>query len=134
MDRFERDLARMLRDSRQDTPYEDGHQYRLRAGIRARRRVRTAWLATASVLTLTGVGLALTVLPSVLSPGGSPGPRPRPVTSAASASLPSTPRTTPAASGVLMPYRTSTPEPVPVPTRTSATRAAPWPGASGPDE
>ncbi|MFF8190435.1 hypothetical protein ACF05L_05985 [Streptomyces bobili] len=132
MDRFERELAHMLRDSRQDAPYEDGHRYRLRAGIRARQRVRTAWLATASVLTLTGVGLALTVLPSVLSPGGSPGPRPRPVTSAASVSLPSTPRTAPAATGVLMPYRTSTPEPVP--TRTSATRAVPRPGASGPDE
>ncbi|MEV4230564.1 hypothetical protein AB0J81_26405 [Streptomyces bobili] len=132
MDRFERELARMLRDSRQDTPYEVGHRYRLRAGIRARQRVRTAWLATASVLTLTAVGLALTVLPDLLSPGGSPGPRPHPVTSAASASLPSTPRTAPAATGVLMPYRTSTPEPVP--TRTPATRAVPRPGASGPDE
>ncbi|MDX3526847.1 cellulase [Streptomyces sp. ID05-39B] len=132
MDRFERELARMLRDSRQDTPYEDGHRYRLRAGIRARQRVRTAWLATASVLTLAGVGLALTVLPGVLFPGGPTGPRPRPATSAASASLPSTPRTAPAATGVLVPYRTSTPEPVP--TRTSATRAAPRPAAGDADE
>ena len=124
----------MMRDSRQDTPYEDGHQYRLRAGIRARRRARTAWLATGSVLTLTGVGVALMVLPGALSPGGAPGPQPRPVTSAASVSMPSTPRAASSATGVLMPYRTSPPEPVPVPTRTSATRAATWPGSSGPDE
>ncbi|MGX1274354.1 hypothetical protein RKD18_007548 [Streptomyces phaeoluteigriseus] len=145
MDRFEEELTRMMRDSRQDTPYEEGHQSRLRAGIRARRRSRTAWLATGSVLTLTGAaGIALMVLPGAFSQGGPAAPQPRPVISAESVSTPSIPRSASAPTGMLMPHRTSSPEPVPMPTRTSAsepvpmptrtsaTRETPWPSPGGP--
>ena len=40
MDHFERELARMMRDSREHTPFEPEHQVRLHAGVRAHRRVR----------------------------------------------------------------------------------------------
>ena len=134
MDHFEQELARMMRDSQEDTPYEDRHRDRLHAGVRARRRARMAWMATGSALTIAGLGVGLVVLPSSFAQGGPAGPQPRPVTSAESASMPSTARpastakevpmptctstTTPAP----MPYRPSPPETVPMPTRTSTTR------------
>jgi hypothetical protein len=134
MDHFEQELARMMRDSQEDTPYADRHRYRLQAGVRARRRARTAWLATGSVLTIAGLGVGLIVLPSSFAQGGPTGPQPRPVTSAESVPKPSTARPASTAEGapmptytsptrpVPMPYRPSTREPVPMPTRTSTTR------------
>lgn len=124
----------MMRDSQEDTPYEDRHQYRLQAGVRARQRARTAWMATGSVLTIAGLGIGLMVLPSSFAQGGPTGPRPRPVTSAESVPVPSTARPASTAQGVPMPYLPSTREPVPIPTRTSTTQVAPWPGSSGPDQ
>lgn len=131
MDRFEQELARMMRDSQENTPYEDRHRYRLQAGVRARRRARAAWMATGSVLTVAGLGVGLMVLPSAFAQGGPTGPQPRPVTSAESVPMPSTARPASTAKGVPMPtctssttgpvpmpYRPSTPEPVPMPTRT----------------
>lgn len=134
MDHFEQELARMMRDSQEDTPYEDRHRNRLQAGVRARRRARTAWMVTGSVLTLAGLAVGLTVLPSSFAQGGPTGPQHRPATSAESVPTPSTVRSTSTAKGVPMPtqtsatrpvpmpYRPSTPEPVPMPTRTSTTR------------
>lgn len=137
MDHFEQELARMMRDSQEDTPYEDRHRDRLHAGVRARRRARAAWMATGSVLTLAGLGVGLMVLPSSFAQGGPTGPQPRPVTSAESVPMPSTPSTarpastakgmpmptcTSTARPTPMPYRPSTLEPVPMPTRSSTTR------------
>jgi hypothetical protein len=90
MDHFEQELARMLRDSEEDTPYEDRHRSRLRAGVRARRRARTVWMATGSALTITGLGVVLVILASSFAQGGPAGPQPRPVTSAESVLMPST--------------------------------------------
>lgn len=142
MDHFEQELARMMRDSQEDTPYGDRHRYRLQAGVRARRWARMAWMATGSVLTVAGLGVGLVVLPSSFAQGGPAGPRPRPVTSAESASMPSTARPASTAKDVPMPTCTSATGPVPMPssarsastakgvpmpTCTSTTRPAPMP-------
>lgn len=71
MDQFEQDLARMMRDGLEEVSYEDRHRDRLRAGVRARYRVRTAWAAAGSVLTATGLCVALLVLASSF-PGAGP--------------------------------------------------------------
>lgn len=117
MDHFEQELARMMRDSQEDTPYEDRHQYRLQAGIRARQRARKAWMATGSVLTIAGLGVGLVVLASSFAQGGPTGPQPRPVTSAESVPTPSTARSASAAKGTPLPTYTSTTKPVPMPYR-----------------
>ncbi|MGW2836597.1 hypothetical protein ACWCWD_02200 [Streptomyces sp. NPDC001493] len=118
MDHFEQELARMMRDGREDAPFEDRHRHRLRVAVRARQRTRTAWMATGSVLTVAGLGVALTVLSNSLAGGGPTGPLPRPVTSAESVPAPSTARLAPTA-----------------PTETSTARAAPFglraPGSGG---
>jgi hypothetical protein len=90
MDRFEQELARMLRDIQEDTPYDVRQRHRLHAGIRARRRALTAWMATGSVLTITGLGVGLIILASSVAQGGPAVPQPRPVTSAESVLMPST--------------------------------------------
>lgn len=64
----------MMRDSQDATPYEDRHRYRLQAGVRARRRARTAWVATGSVLTIAGLGVGLMVLSSFFRSGRAYGP------------------------------------------------------------
>ncbi|MFF3617051.1 cellulase [Streptomyces sp. NPDC002580] len=130
MDRFEQELTRMMRDSREVTPYETRHRDRLHAGVRARRRARTAWKATGSALTVAGLGVGLMVLAGSLARGGPTGPQPRPVTSAESVPMPSTARSASAAHGVPMPYRPSTPGPV-LPQRTSITQVAPRSGPTG---
>lgn len=119
MDHFERELARMMRDSQEDTPYEGRHQHRLQAGVRARQRARTAWMATGSMLTIAGLGVGLMVLVSFFAQGGPTGPQPRPVSSAESVPMPSTARPASTAHGVPMPYRPSMPGPGPIPKRTS---------------
>ncbi|MES5819857.1 hypothetical protein [Streptomyces sp. RG80] len=105
MDHFEQELARMLRDSHQDTPYESRHRRRLRAGVRARQRARTAWMAVGSVLTITGLGVVLMVLSGTLAQGGPAGPQPRPVTSAESVSELPTARPASSAHGAPAPAR-----------------------------
>ncbi|GEC02743.1 hypothetical protein SSP24_03980 [Streptomyces spinoverrucosus] len=123
MDHFEQELARMMRDSQEDVPYEERHRSRLRAGVRARRRARTAWMATGSVLTIAGLGVGLLLLTSLFAQGGSNVPQPRPITSAESVPMPSTARPASTAKGVPMPTRTST-----------STQVATWPGSRGPDQ
>jgi hypothetical protein len=134
MDRFEQELTRMMRDSREATPYEERHRHRLHAGVRARQRTRTAWKATGSVLTVAGLGVGLMVLAGSFTRGGPAGPQPRPVTSAESVPMPSTARSASAAHGVPMPYHPSAPEPVPLPKRTSITQVAPRSGLIGPGQ
>ncbi|MEU7058879.1 hypothetical protein [Streptomyces sp. NPDC046197] len=63
MDHFERELARMMRDTREHTPFRPRHQERLRAGVRTRRRTRMAQKAVGSVLVLAGLGAGLVLLP-----------------------------------------------------------------------
>jgi hypothetical protein len=120
MEHFEQELARMMRDGQQDTPYEERHRARLRAGVRARQRVRRLWMATGSGMTVAGLGVGLLFLAGTFAQGGSSGPQPRPVTSAESVPSPSTVR--PGA----------TANEVPVPTRVSDTpRVATWSGPTG---
>jgi len=119
MDHIEQGLARMMRDSHEDTPYEERHQVRLRVGIRARQRVRTAWMTTGSVLSIAALGVGLTLLASLFAQGGPNGPQPRPVTSAESVTGPSTAHPASTAKGAPLPTRTSTT------TRVATT----WPGS-----
>lgn len=119
MDHFEQELARMMRDSQEDTLYEDRHRDRLHAGVRARRRARAAWTATGSVLTVAGLGVGLMVLPSSFAQDGPTGPQRRPGTPAESVPMPSTPRPVPRAPKAPMPTCTSISRPVPMPYRPS---------------
>ncbi|XUL91839.1 cellulase [Streptomyces galilaeus] len=119
MDHFEQGLARLLRESDEDTPYEERHQIRLRAGIRARQRARTFWMATGSVLTVAGLGVGLTLLASLSARSGPNGPQPSPVISAESVTGPSTAHPASTAKGAPPPTRTSTT------TRVATT----WPGS-----
>ncbi|WP_405009495.1 cellulase [Kitasatospora sp. NBC_01539] len=133
MDQFEQELARMMRDGQEDTPYEARHRDRLRVGVRARQRARTAWTATGSVLAVTGLGVGLVVLTGAFTQGGPSGPQPRPLASTGSAPMPSTVRPVSTAEGAPMPFRRSAPGPATVPTRISVTGvAAPRPGSSSP--
>ncbi|MGY1503395.1 hypothetical protein ACW4TU_43670 [Streptomyces sp. QTS52] len=131
MDHFEQELARMMRDSQEDTPYEDRHRRRLQAGVRARRGARVVWTATGSLLAIAALGVGLTVLPNSLTQRGPTSPRPRPVTSAESVPMPATarpassaqevpmPGDTSATASAPMPYRSPSLDPVHMPTRTS---------------
>ncbi|MFK4106829.1 hypothetical protein ACI2L1_43660 [Streptomyces sp. NPDC019531] len=114
MEHFEQDLARMMRDSRQDTPYEDRHRQRLRAAVRARQRSRAAWMATCSAMVVAGLGVGLMALWGSFAPGGT-APRPRPATSAESVPAPSLVR--PASTAQEGARSTSDPRPLPMPYR-----------------
>ncbi|WP_336047326.1 hypothetical protein [Streptomyces sp. CA2R101] len=127
MDHFEQELARMMRDSQEDTLYEDRHRYRLHAGVRARRRARAAWTATGSVLTVAGLGVGLMVLPSSFAQDGPTNPQRRPCTPAESVPMPAAPRPVPGVTKVPMPTCTSTTRLVPMPTCPSTTRLIPMP-------
>lgn len=116
MDHFEQDLARMLRDSRHDTPYEDRHRHRLRAAVRARQRTRTAWMATGSALTIAGLGVGLLAVSSSFADGGT-APRPRPATSAESVPGPPVVRPASTAEDGSKSSLTSTTAPLPTPYR-----------------
>ncbi|MGY5132480.1 hypothetical protein ACWGJW_08715 [Streptomyces nigrescens] len=127
MDHFEQELARMMRDSQEDTLYEDRHRDRLHAGVRARRRARAAWAATGSVLTAAGLGVGLMVLPSSFAQDGPRGPQHRPGTPAESVPMPSRPRPVPSPTKAPMPTCTSTTRSVPMPTCASTTGPVPMP-------
>ncbi|MFJ6391138.1 hypothetical protein ACIQJT_26405 [Streptomyces sp. NPDC091972] len=107
MDHFEQELARMMRDSHTEAPYEERHRARLRAGVRARQRIRKAWMATASVLTLAGASVGLLFLTGAFAQGVSNSPQPRPVTSAESVPTSPSVRSGVTASGVPVPTRIS---------------------------
>ncbi|WP_063764832.1 hypothetical protein [Streptomyces aureus] len=78
MDRFERELARMMRDSQEYTPFEPAQQNSLRAGVRVRRRVRAAQKAATCVLAAAGISLGLFLLPHAPDRDRPLGPVPRP--------------------------------------------------------
>ncbi|MFG3589927.1 hypothetical protein [Streptomyces sp. NPDC047990] len=63
MDHFERELARMMRDAEEHTPFDPAQRNRLRTGIRDRRRVRSAQKAVGSVLAVAGLGAGLLLFP-----------------------------------------------------------------------
>lgn len=112
MEDFEHELARMMRDTQANTPFEDQHRQRLQAGVRARRRARTVWVATGSALTIAGLGVGLEVLPSASAQGGPTIPHHQPTSTTAP---------------VPIPTRTCTTVPVPIPTHTSTTVRVPIP-------
>ncbi|TXC96530.1 cellulase [Streptomyces sp. ISID311] len=124
MEDFEHELARMMRETQADTPFEDQHRQRLHAGVRARRRARTVWVATGSALTIAGLGVGLEVLPSAFAQGGPTVPHHQPTSTTAPAPIPTRTCTT---VPVPFPTPTSTTVPVPIPTRTCTTAPAPLP-------
>ncbi|MFI0712221.1 cellulase [Streptomyces inhibens] len=122
MEDFEHELARMMRDTRENTPFEDQHRQRLQAGVRARRRARTVWMATGSALTIAGLGVGLEVLPSASAQGGPTVPQHQPTSTTAPVPIPTRTCTT---VPVSIPTHTSTTVPVPIPTRTCTAAPAP---------
>lgn len=76
MDHFERQLAQMMRSTREHSPFEPRHRERLRAGVRVRRRVRAAQQAIGSVVAVAGIALGVFLFPGtpVRSEPGSPRP------------------------------------------------------------
>ncbi|MFI1198714.1 cellulase [Streptomyces sp. BHT-5-2] len=124
MEDFEHELARMMRASQADTPFDDQHRQRLQAGVRARRRARRVWMATGSALTIAGLGVGLEVLPSASAQGGSTVPRQQPSSTTVPAPVPNRTCT---AVPVPIPTYSSTTVPVPMPTRTCTTAPVPIP-------
>lgn len=123
MEDFEHELARMMRDTQANTPFEDQHRQRLQAGVRARRRARTVWMAS-SALTIAGLGVGLEVLPSASAQGGPTVPHHQPTSTTTPIPTPTRTCTT---VPVPIPTHTSTTVPVPIPTRTCSTAPAPIP-------
>ncbi|MEV8593744.1 cellulase [Streptomyces sp. NPDC052012] len=80
MDDFERELTRMMRDTRRPSPYDPAHRQRLYARIRARRRSRLLWRAGGSALAVTGLGIGLALLPTLNSGSRPADPPPLPAT------------------------------------------------------
>ena len=119
MDHFERELARMMRDTQETTPFEPRHQLRLRSGVRAKRRVRTARKAVGSALAVAGIGLGFLLLPHDRVDNRPQAPLPRP---AMSPTLPT-----------LSPSRTpdTPPSPTTSPTPTDTTGYSNTPTATG---
>jgi hypothetical protein len=81
MDDFERELTRMMHDNRQDAPFGPDDRTRLRAGVRGRRRARTAWMATGSALTVAAIALGTLVLSDAFATGGPSAPAASPTVS-----------------------------------------------------
>ncbi|MFI8091057.1 cellulase [Streptomyces sp. NPDC086080] len=115
MDDFERELARMMHDSRRPAPFEPGQRARLYEGIRVRRRTRMLWRAGGSALAVAGLSIGLALLPGTGSrslpadrpPPPATGPTPSPTSpSPASPSPTSSPPTTSAPSTFLPPTNT----------------------------
>ncbi|GGX01607.1 hypothetical protein GCM10010297_24050 [Streptomyces malachitofuscus] len=94
MDDFERELTRMMHDSRAPTPFGPGHRARLYEGIRVRRRSRVLWRAGGSALAVAGLSIGLALLPGTGSrsqPADRPAPpATAPTPSAEPTSVPST--------------------------------------------
>ncbi|MFF3582807.1 cellulase [Streptomyces mirabilis] len=80
MDHFERELARMMRDAQEYTPFEPAQQNRLRTGVLVRRRVRAAQKAVGSVLVAAGLSVGLVLLPHAPDRDQPHAPVPRPTT------------------------------------------------------
>ncbi|MEU0040465.1 MULTISPECIES: hypothetical protein [unclassified Streptomyces] len=95
MDHFERELARMMRDTEEQTPFEPAQQDRLRTGVRVRRRVRSAQKAVGSVLAVAGLGVGLFLLPHTPKGDRPQAPLPQPMTGRSSPAVSPTPSPTP---------------------------------------
>ncbi|MFI2507615.1 cellulase [Streptomyces sp. NPDC018972] len=146
MDDFERELTRMMRDTRQPASFRSEHQERLYEGIRVRRRSRMLWRAGGSALAVAGLSVGLALLPGADSrslpadrgPLPATGPTPPPV-SPPPTSVPSTdpsfslpPTST---SATTAPGYGGTPTSLPpttTPGTTGRTTTAPPPSASAP--
>ncbi|MDX3803956.1 cellulase [Streptomyces sp. AK04-3B] len=81
MDHFERELARMMRDSQEHTPFGPEHEMRLRTEVQARHRARTVQKAVGSMLAVAGLGLGFFLLPHDSSETRPQAPLPRPAVS-----------------------------------------------------
>ena len=62
-DAFEQRLARLMHGTLEPAPFEPRHREQLRAGVRTRRRVRTAYRAAGSAAVVAGLGLGLLLWP-----------------------------------------------------------------------
>ncbi|MFE7267685.1 hypothetical protein ACFU9B_37605 [Streptomyces sp. NPDC057592] len=91
MDHFERQLARMMRDTETPTPFEPKHRERLRAGVRVRCRKRVAQRAVGSVLAVVGLSVGLFLLPGRATRVEPSHPGPRPASSPSLSAPPATP-------------------------------------------
>ncbi|MFH9011972.1 cellulase [Streptomyces sp. NPDC017943] len=118
MDDFERDLSRLMRDTRQHAPYEPEHRQRLHAGIRARRRSRMLWKAGGSAVAVAGLSVGLALLPQMGSRAQPAEPRPQRTTSPAPTVEPSP--------------TTGAPGPSVTPTRPESTAPATTAGSDAP--
>ncbi|MEV0909365.1 hypothetical protein [Streptomyces hokutonensis] len=95
MDPFERQLARLMRDTHEPVPFEPRHRERLHEGVRVRRRTRMVRRTVGSALAVVGVGLLLLPAgPTRVQPAE---PHPRPATSPTSTGSVPTPGETPTA-------------------------------------
>jgi hypothetical protein len=146
MDDFERELTRMMRDTRQPASFRSEHQERLYEGIRVRRRSRMLWRAGGSALAVAGLSVGLALLPGADSrslpadrgPLPATGPTPPPV-SPPPTSVPSTdPSFSPpptSTSATTAPGYGGTPTSLPpttTPGTTGRTTTAPPPSTSAP--
>ncbi|MFC9635936.1 hypothetical protein ACFTY8_43775 [Streptomyces mirabilis] len=98
MDHFERELARMMRDTQEYTPFEPAQQDRLRTGVLVRRRVRAAQKAVGSVLVAAGLGVGLVLLPHAPDRNQPQAPVPRPSAGSSSATITPSPTLPPSTS------------------------------------
>ncbi|TQK50748.1 hypothetical protein FBY35_1095 [Streptomyces sp. SLBN-118] len=113
----------MMHEPQENTPFEPRDRNRLQAGVRARRRARTAWMAGGSVLAIAGLGVGLVVLPNAFAEDRPPAPQHRPVSTTKPVPTP-TPTEAPVPVPPAPPQTTGT---VPAPTRTSSSRPVPVP-------
>ncbi|MEU1690952.1 cellulase [Streptomyces hirsutus] len=121
MDDFERELTHMMRDPRQQTPFDSEQQKRLHQGIRARHRSRTLWRAGGSALAVAGLSAGLALLPG-LGSGSQPPADHRPLPATSPTPPPVLPTPTPTATSSAP--RTSHPPMSPPVTTAPATSAA----------
>ncbi|WP_327666561.1 hypothetical protein OHN37_04995 [Streptomyces sp. NBC_00485] len=120
MDHFERELARMMRDTQEHTPFEAEQQVRLRSGVRARRRARAVQKATGSVLAAAGLAVGFFMLPHDPGENRPQAPLPRPVMSP-SQSPTLTPDMSPSATSTASPTGTAGEPPAATTTPTTPT-------------
>jgi hypothetical protein len=131
MDHFERRLTQLMHDEREPTAFEPRHRERLRAGVQARRRVRSAQRAAGAVLTAAGFGLCLFLWPHSDVRDEPSAPHPWPATSPATGPVP-TPSLTPSAppsatTSAPPPENTTAPENTPSPTSGGSPSSTPTP-------
>ncbi|MEV7787510.1 cellulase [Streptomyces sp. NPDC088106] len=146
MDDFERELTRMMHDSRKPAPLGPGQRARLYEGIRARHRTRVLWRAGGSALAVAGLSIGLALLPGTGSrslpadrpplPATSPTPAPSstapPTSAPASTSVPSTLHPPTSTSGTTEPGHGGTPTFPPPDASTSVMFPPPTPTSSEP--